>query len=103
MKPATHLTKIGIRFHGPQTPELFNACRSPQPEFDHVVIGTGESRAIAACRAVAHMRDLSVRAIREDIEAQVQLVLTPGCNEVEAGPHDTNMYCVIGICVKREA
>jgi len=101
MNPATRLTKFGIRFHGPQTPELFDAVPLPHDEFDHVVVGTGESRAVAASRALAHMRDLNVRGIREDIEAQTQLVLTPECNEVEANSHGMNMYCVVAINVKR--
>ena len=103
MNPATRLTKFGIWFHGPQTPELFDACKPTHDEFDHVVTGTGESRTVAAVRALAHMRDLNVRGIREDIEAQTQLVLTPECNEVEAGSHGMNMYCVIAISVKRQA
>jgi hypothetical protein len=101
MNPATRLTKFGIWFYGPQTPDLFDTIPLPRDQFDHVVVGTGESRAVAACRALAHMRDLDVRDIREDIEAQVQIVLTPAYNEVEAGQHGMNMYCVIAINVER--
>jgi hypothetical protein len=102
MNPATQLTKFGIWFHGPQTPELFDACKPAHPEFDHVVIGTGESRAVAASRALAHMRDLNIRPIREGIEAQTQVVLTPQCNEVEADCHGMQMYCIIAISVERQ-
>jgi hypothetical protein len=101
MQAAKRLVELGIRFYGPQAPELFKASYVEPDKYDHVVIGTGESRAVAAARAVSHMRDLGVQNIKEAIEEHVQVVLTPDCTEIEAGDSELNMYCVIGIRVER--
>lgn len=101
MKPATRLLKFGIWFKGPQTAELFKYTYHEPQGFDHVLIGSGESRAVAAARALSRLRDLEVRAIREDIEVQTQLVLRPEYSEVEITEPETSMYCIIGLNVER--
>ncbi|MHC4121601.1 MAG: hypothetical protein ACYSWO_29360 [Planctomycetota bacterium] len=102
MKAAKRLTKFGIWFEGPKTPQLFDLCFNRDPDgFDHAVVGTGESRAVAASRALSHMRDLNVKPIMGDIESHVQRTLGPGCAEIEAAENELNMYCIIAISVER--
>lgn len=103
MNPAKRLNKIGVWFKGPHTPELFKMLyiKEKYREFDHVAVGTGESRAVAAARALSHMRDLNVRPIMDDIQTHVQLQLPRHSNEIEA-ESGTNMYCIIGIEVDRD-
>lgn len=103
MKPAKRLKRVGIWFKGPHSAALFKALHTPEKycEFDHVVIGTGESRAVAASRAISHMRDLNIRPILEDIQTHVQVQLPPHASDIEAGGL-TSIYCIIALDVERE-
>lgn len=103
MEPAKQLKRIAIRFYGPHSPDLFKLIFVRDEwdvNYDHFVVGTGESRAVAAARAVSHMRDLEVKEIIGDIEAQVQCVLPRNAAEIE-GDNICQLYCVIGLDVER--
>jgi hypothetical protein len=72
------------------------------PHFDHNVIGTGESKAVAAMRALSHLHDLDLgRKVRADIETQLQATLPGNASYIEAAHPDLNVYCTIGITVER--
>jgi len=97
MKPAKRLTKIGIWFKGPHSADLFEALWIYPSEFDDVFIGTGESKAVAAMRALAHMQGKGLSAIYEAIEREVQTSMPPRSTTVE-GDHNCSVYCIVGIC-----
>lgn len=94
------LAKFGIRFMGPHTPELFKALfveHNWKQEYGQYAIGTGESKAIAAIRAVSHLND--VEDLRGDIDAQVQCHLNDLATCIE-GEGRCKVYCIVGIEVE---
>ena len=96
---AEKLTKFGIWFDGPMSPELFRLQYIEPAGFDIVVIGTGESRAVAAYRAVSHLEGKGVGPVLEQVFDELEFVLNPMSSTIEAEPPKTNMYCIIGIGV----
>jgi hypothetical protein len=106
MTEAKRLTKFGLQFRGPLTPESFRACYvEPSHQYDHVVVGSGESRGVAVHRALSHMSDLRVDNVMDDIVAQAMCVAPANCHEAVPGAkhRGVGIYCIIGIDVERDA
>jgi hypothetical protein len=104
METAKRLTKFGVRFRGPHSPELFKSLHTGNEEthFDHTVIGTGESRAVAAARAMSHLRPLNLgHKVLADIEAHVALNMPSNPTAIEAPEEFLNIYCILSISVER--
>lgn len=104
MNPAVTLTSIKVEFFGPQTPQLFEAVFEEGPwkvRFDHVAIGTGQSRYQAATSAAANIYSLNLtRTVREAINNYMESVIPPQGTIIEA-EEPMQMYCVIGVNVER--
>jgi len=94
---AKRLTKFGIRFYGPHSVELFKEVYTPNDNFDLTVIGTGESKAVAAHRALAHLEGMGVGPITDAIYEELEFVLGPGSSVVEADNRTCFIYCVVNI------
>lgn len=94
------IKSFSIRFYGPHTPDLFKWCfvEDSWDRYDQYKIGTGESRAVAATRAVSHLASTitMTNSARDTLTQQSQAALPPGAETVEASS-GTNMYCVIGV------
>lgn len=91
------LKSFGIRFIGPYSPQLFKAVfvdHDWKTQYDQYTIGTGESKAVAALRAVSHLKD--VEDLRGDIDAHVQYQLNENATVIE-GDGMCSVYCIIGI------
>lgn len=95
MKVAKRLTKIEVWFKGPHSAELFKA-RWVEPEYDLVFIGSGESKTIAADRALALFQGEALSAIYEDIEKAVRSETPPRAKAIEGDEH-CSVYCIVGI------
>lgn len=97
MKTANKLTKFGIWFQGPLDPETFKLIYIEPEDFDLVVIGTGESQAVAANRALSHLEGKGIAAIYSDIYRQTNRVLGKTSALIEAPEQNRNIYCIIAI------
>jgi hypothetical protein len=68
MKPAKRLSMITVRYMGPYSPQLFESLfiANDYADFEEVAIATGESKAVAAARAISHLhgQDYRVRGTR---------------------------------------
>jgi hypothetical protein len=93
------LTKFGMSFKGPYSAELFKQAYIEPEGFDHVVIGTGESKAIASARAFAHLRGNGINPIMDDISSMIDKNLPSAPHTVE-GDDKCSVYCIIGASVE---
>lgn len=96
------LSKIGIWFKGPHSAELFKYLYVEESyrDFDHVRVGSGESMAVAATRAIAHFRDLELpHSVMEDIRTHVQIQLPAHADKTE-GDQFASMYCIVAISLE---
>jgi len=103
MKNAKRLIETRVWFYGPQAPDLFYASHTDPPGFDHVVIGTGGSKAMAASRALSYLRDLQVLPVLGDIVDKVQASLPLNGGDIEAADPALDIFCVLAINIEREA
>ena len=97
---AKKLTKFGIWFDGPISPELFKLKYDKPEGFDIIVIGTGESKAVAAYRAISHLEGKGVGPVLEQIFDELEFILTPASSAIEAEPPTTHIYCTIAVSVE---
>jgi hypothetical protein len=95
MFPAKRLEKINIDFRGPHSAELFEASYVKPTEYQHTVVGVGESHAVAAVRALSHLRNLGLGAAFLEIEGMVQKSLPTNANAIATPQADINIYCVL--------
>jgi hypothetical protein len=99
MIPAKRLTKIKIDYVGPYSEEVFNASRNPK-DYQYTVVGSGESHAIAAIRALSNLRNLSLGTVFLSIEEQVQKSLPANAIAIATPQADINIYCVLSFDVE---
>ena len=90
------LTKFYIRFRGPHSALLFKALHFPEPDHDTEVIGTGESKAVALARAVAHLRAEGYGDCMDQIQDQIDHQMPAEPHAVE-GDELCSVYCIIGV------
>ena len=96
-----HLKAIKIDYRGPQSAELFNTYYVKPTEFQHTVVGTGESYTIAAVRALSHLRELDLgRPVFLEVEEAVQQALPPNASAIATPQDGVNIYCVISLDVE---
>jgi len=102
MKPAKRLDKIGMWFKGPHSPDLFKALyvESQYAEFETVSIGTGESKAVAAARAIAHLHGKGYGPVLQEIHDQVERMM-PDNSEFVEGDGMSFVYCILGVSAER--
>ena len=100
MKPAKRLDKIGMWFKGPCSAPLFKLLYIEPPDFEAVSIGTGESRAIAAVRAIAHLKGKGFGPVMKQINDEVQFILSDASHIVE-GDEQCAVYCILGVSAER--
>ena len=101
MEAPKRLEKFGIWYKGPHSAEMFDAIYIEPTGFECVVTGTGESKAVAAARALSHLRGKGFGAIMNEIEAEMMFHLPERATAVEAPEHFLNVYCIIGISAER--
>ncbi len=96
-----HLKAIKIDYRGPQSAELFKTCYVKPTEFQHTVVGTGESYTIAAVRALSHLRELDLcRPVFLEVEEAVQRSLPPNASAIATPQDGINIYCVLSLDVE---
>lgn len=100
MLPVKRLTKINIEYKGPYSEDLFRISHSKLTEYQQTVIGTGESHAIAAIRALSHLRNLELGTVFSTIEELVQKSLPANASAIATPQADINIYCVISFDVE---
>lgn len=101
MKPAKRVSKVGMWFKGPHSPDLFKALYvEPEEEFDAVVIGTGASKAVAAAYAIGHLRGKGFGPVFDQIEDTVEHMLPKNASFIE-GDDFTPIYCILGVSAER--
>lgn len=100
MDPAKRLEKFGLLFYGPYSPELFKAVYMEPEGFETVVIGSGESKAVAAIRAVAHLKGKGYGPVMDKINDEMRFHLPAQPQAVE-GDDYCAVYCVLGVSAER--
>jgi hypothetical protein len=100
MEPAKRLDKIGLWFKGPHSAELFKLLYIEPVDFETVVIGTGESKAVAATRALAHLKGKGYSPIMQSINDEVQHMMPSAPHAVE-GDQYCAVYCILGVTAER--
>lgn len=103
MIPRKRLEKINIDYRGPHSAELFKASYVKPTEYQHTVVGTGESHAVAAVRALSHLRNLSLGTVFLTIEEMVQKSLPTNASAIATPQADINIYCVLSITLVEDA
>jgi hypothetical protein len=93
------LTELNIEYKGPYSEELFKISHKPK-DCQYTVVGAGESHAVAAIRALSHLRNLALGAARLDIEEKVQQFLPANANAIATPQADINIYCVLSFDVE---
>ena len=96
------LDKLRVRFMGPYSAQLFKVAYVEEPGFDTTVIGTGESKAVAAARALSHLAGQGYATIMNQIEDGVQRNLPERATAIEAPELNINVYAVISLSAKGE-
>jgi len=97
------LEVIKIDYRGPYSAKLFETIYVKPTAFQHTVVGTGESHAVAAIRALSHLRDLDLGAAAREIGDAVQQALPANASEIATPQADINIYCVLSFDVREEA
>jgi hypothetical protein len=92
------LEKFGIWFKGPHSEELFKALYVPPSGFDQIFVGTGESKAVAAARALSHTRGCGLSGIYDELEKLTHRNMPPRSTAIE-GDDYCQVYCIIGVGV----
>lgn len=102
MKPAKRLESIALFFEGPYSPELFNLMSQVKrfSNFETVTIGTGESKAVAAVRAIAHLKGKGYGPVMDEINFEVQRLMPAAPHTVE-GDSMCQVYCILGVTAER--
>jgi len=100
LEPAKRLEKISIRFMGPHSSDLFKCLYIPPVDFEHVSIGTGESKSVAATRAIAHLQGEGFSPILDEIRDAVSNMM-PGAPDAVEGDGFCQIYCIIGVTAER--
>jgi len=100
MLPAKKLTKIKIDYVGPYSGELFRVSHSKLADYQQTVFGAGESHAVAAIRALSHLRSFALGTAFLEIEEMVQKSLPDNANAIATPQADLNIYCVISFDVE---
>ena len=95
-----HLKAIKIDYRGPQSAELFKTCYIKPTEFQHTVVGTGESCLIAAVRALSHLRELDLGPVFLEVEKAVQQSLPHDASAIATPQDGINIYCVLSLDVE---
>ena len=95
-----HLKAIKIDYRGPQSAELFETCYARPTEFQHTVIGIGESYLIAAIRALSNLRELNLGPVFLEVEEAVQRALPPDASAIATPQDGINIYCVLSLDVE---
>lgn len=91
------LKSYGIWFHGPFSPDLFKYVHTQPPAvFTDVFIGTGESKAVAAMRALSHIKGAGWASEFSRIEELVKQSLPSHSTTIE-GDDQCSVYCVLGL------
>jgi len=100
MDVTKHLKAIKIDYRGPFSAELFKTCYVKPTEFQHTVVGTGESYMIAAVRALSHLRELNLGPAFLEVEAAVQQALPHDASAIATPQDGINIYCVLSLDVE---
>ena len=100
MKPAKRLDKFGIWYKGPHSAEMFKVIYQEPPDFECVVIGSGESKAVAMARALSHLRGEGFATIMNQIEGEAHFHLPDRATAIE-GDDYCQVYCIIGVSAER--
>jgi hypothetical protein len=96
-----HLKAIKIDYRGPFSAELFKTCYVKPTEFQHTVVGTGESYTIAAVRALSHLRELDLgRPVFLEVEEAVQQALPHDASAIATPQDGIDIYCVLSLDVE---
>lgn len=91
------LHQYGIWFYGPYSPELFELIYAAPPAiFTDVFIGAGESKAVAAMRALSHIKGRGWSSCFDLIEDEVKRALPSHSTTVE-GDERCSIYCVLAL------
>jgi len=94
-----HLKAIKIDYRGPYSSDLFKTCYVKPTEFQHTVVGTGESYTIAAVRALSHLRELDLGPVFLEVEEAVQKALPHNASAIATPQDGINIYCVLSLDV----
>jgi|GEM_PF-6387995 len=102
MKPAKKLKKFALRFYGPYSPDMFKAMyvESDFAQFDTVVIGTGESKAVAAARALSHLNGKGYGPVMDAIIGEIEFIVPKNSHFIE-GDDFCMVYCVLAVGAER--
>lgn len=90
------LEKFGIWFKGPHSEQLFKVLYNPPSDYDQVFIGSGESKAVAAARALSHTRGCGLSSVYDDLEKLVHRNMPQRSTAIE-GDSQCQVYCIIGV------
>jgi ATP-dependent protease HslVU (ClpYQ) peptidase subunit len=93
------VTELNIEYKGPYSEELFRISHKPK-DYQHIVVGSGESHAVAAIRALSQLRNLELGTVCQDIKEKVQQFLPANANAIATPQADINIYCVLSFDVE---
>jgi hypothetical protein len=106
MNEATQLTNHWIAFDGPQTKELHDAMFHPPEDWDHVVVGEGNTHSASAINALAKLPALNLsRNVKAQIQRSLKTMMAPYGETVNIPlePASLLVFTIIAINVTRKA
>jgi hypothetical protein len=101
MQAPKRLEKFGIWYKGPHSAEMFKVIYIEPVGFECVVVGSGESKAVAAARAISHLRGEGFGAVMNEIEDEMQFHMPDRATAIEAPEPFLNVYCIVGVSAER--
>ena len=91
----TQIKQYSIRFYGPHSQDLMQYVYTQPPAvFNDVFIGSGESKAVAAMRALSHMKGAGYSEIFTTVEKMIMDSLPSKATTIE-GDENCSIYCVL--------
>jgi hypothetical protein len=93
---------ITVRYMGPYSPQLFESLfiANDYADFEEVAIATGESKAVAAARAISHLQGKGFGPIMDQIIEFVEREAPRNSHFVE-GDLFCSVYCILGVSAER--
>jgi len=91
--------RIEMQFAGPHSDDMVkHGCIDLEKNgFDHIFIGKGETRMVAAARALGQIADSSQAQLLAPVNSYVQSVLLPESMNIEADGFLCNVFCIIRV------